>query len=154
VAIPLLCPDICPLPIDARSLGKRMMKSLADVGNFFRSRKPSVPPVKLRLASALNVFVSIRGLEALLDSATAVVMRKGYETVVTQDSSVISHRENVLAVVHVKDMGCYDRLMKIQTNHFINRRTLDRVISNDLADEMAERLLKTTTDGVGRKAKS
>jgi hypothetical protein len=66
-----------------------MMKSLADVGNFFRSREPAISSVKLRVASALNVFVSIRGLEALLNSGTAVVMRKGYETFVIQDTAVI-----------------------------------------------------------------
>jgi hypothetical protein len=127
------------------------MKSLADVGNFFRSREPSVPPVKLRVASALNVFVSICGLEALLDSKTAVVLCKGYETFVIQDTSAIANRENVLAVVHVRDMRCYDRLTKIQTNHFLHRRTLDRVISNDLAGEMAKQLLKKATDrGAGR----
>jgi hypothetical protein len=104
------------------------------------------------VASALNVFVSIRGLEALLNSGTAVVMRKGYETLVIQDTSAIDHHENILAVVHVKDMGCYDRLTKIQTNHFIHRGTLDRAISNDLADEMAKQLLKeATSGGQGRK---
>jgi lipopolysaccharide biosynthesis regulator YciM len=129
-----------------------MMKSLADVGNFFRSREPAISSVKLRVASALNVFVSIRGLEALLNSGTAVVMRKGYEAFVIQDTTVIDHRENVLAVVHVKDMRCYNRLTKIQTNHFLHRRTLDRTISNDLADEMAKRLLKKVTTGdAGRK---
>jgi hypothetical protein len=127
------------------------MKSLADVGSFFRVRDPAVSSIKLRVASALHVFVSIRGLEALLNSATAVVMRKGYETVVTQDSSAIAHRENVLAVVHVKDMGCYERLTKIQTNHFIHRGTLDRAISNHLADEVAEQLLKEATSGGQRR---
>jgi hypothetical protein len=97
------------------------------------------------VASALHVFVSVRGLEALLNSGTAVVMRKGYETVVTQDSSMIGHHENVLAVVHVKDMGCYHRLTKIQTNRFIHRATLDRAISNHLADEIAKQLLKEAT---------
>jgi hypothetical protein len=130
----------------ARSLGE-MMKSLADVGNFFRSREPAISSVRLRVASALSVFVSIRGLEALLDNETAVVMREGYETLVIQNASAIETRENVLAVVHVKDMGCYDRLTKIQTNHFLHRRTLDRTISNDLADEMAKRLLKKVTTG-------
>jgi hypothetical protein len=128
------------------------MRSLTNVRSFLGAREPAVAPVKLRVASALNVFVSIRGLEALLDSETAVVMCKGYETFVIQDASAIGDRENVLAVVYVKDMRCYHRLTKIQTNHFLHRRTLDRVISNDLADEMARQLLKEATDGgAGRK---
>jgi hypothetical protein len=93
------------------------MKSLSRVREFFR-RKDNAVSLKLRVASALNVFVSVRGLEALLNSGTAVVMRKGFETLVIQDTSAIDNRKNVLALVHVKDMDCYDRLLTIQTNHF------------------------------------
>jgi hypothetical protein len=142
--------------INARSLARRIMRSLADVRNFFRSRDPVVSSVKLRVASALNVFVAIRGLEALLDRTTAIVMCKGYETLVTQDSSALDHRENnnILAVVHVKDMGSYDRLTKIQTNHLIHRGMLDRAISNHLADEVAKQLLKKARMGAqGPKAR-
>ena len=66
-------------------------------------------------------------------------MRKGYETFVIQDASAIDNRKNVLALVHVKDMECYDRLTIIQTNHLLHRGTLDRTI---LADEMTRQLLK------------
>lgn len=127
------------------------MRTLADVGSFFRVIDPVVSLVKLRVASALHVFVSICGLEALLDSETAVVMCKGYETFVIQDASGIGDRKTVLAAVRVKDMRCYDRLTKIQTNHFLHRRTLDPVISNDLADEIAKQLLKKATDGGARR---
>jgi hypothetical protein len=69
-------------------------------------------------------------------------MRKGYETFVIQDASAIDNREKVLALVHVKDMECYDRPLTIQTNHFLHCGTLDRRISNHLADEIAKELLK------------
>ena len=69
-------------------------------------------------------------------------MRKGYETFVIQDASETDNRENVLALVHVKDMECYDLPLTIQTNHFLHRGTLDRRISNHLADEMVKQLLK------------
>jgi N-acetylmuramoyl-L-alanine amidase len=117
------------------------MKSLSRVREFF-SRKDHALSLKLRVASALNVFVSIRGLDALLNSGTAVVMRQGYETLVIQDTSAIDNREKVLALVHVKDMECYDRLLTIKTNHCFHRGKLNRTISNDLADEMAKQLLK------------
>ena len=126
------------------------MKSLSHVGEFFR-KKDHALSLKLRVASALNVFVSIRGLEALVNSGTAVVMRKGYETLVIQDASAIDNRENVLALVHVKDMECYDRLLTIHTNHFFHRGKLDRTISNDLADEMAKQLLKEAEKIASRK---
>jgi hypothetical protein len=123
-----------------REQGKRM-KSLSHVREFFR-RKDHTLSLKLRVASALNVFVSIRGPEALLNSGTAVMIRKGYETLVIQDGSAIANRETVLALVHVKDMECYDRLLRIRSNHFLHRGTLRRTIFHDLADEMAEQLLK------------
>ena len=59
-----------------------------------------------------------------------------------QDASAIDNRKNILALVHVKDMECYDRLTIIQTNHLLHRDRLDRTISNDLADEMTRQLLK------------
>ena len=118
------------------------MKSLSHVGEFFRRKDHTLSSLKIRIASALNVFVSIRGLEALLNSGTAVMMRKGYETLVIQDGSAIANRETVLALVHVKDMECYDRLLRIRSNHFLHRGTLHRTIFLDLADEMAEQLLK------------
>ena len=62
------------------------------------SKGKTTPFFEASVASALNVFVSIRGLEALLNSKTAVVMRKGYETFVIQDASAIDNRENVLAL--------------------------------------------------------
>jgi hypothetical protein len=126
--------------VAGRSQGKTM-KSISHVREFFK-RKDHALSLKLRVASALNMFVSIRGLEALLNSKTPVVMRKGYKTFVIQDASAIDNRENVLALVHVKDMECYDRLTLIQTNHLLHHRTLNRTISNDLADEMTKQLLK------------
>ena len=107
------------------------MKSLSHVGEFFRRKDPTFSSLKLRIASALSVFVSIRGLEALLNSGTAVVMRKGYETLVIQDGPAIANRETVLVLVHVKDME-YDRLLKIRGNHFLHRGTLHRTILHDL----------------------
>ena len=70
------------------------------------------------------------------------MMRKGYETLVIQDGSAIANRETVLALVHVKDMECYDRLLRIRSKHFLHRGTLHRTIFYDLADEMAKQLLK------------
>jgi hypothetical protein len=58
------------------------MNSLSHIGRLFRGKDHDLSSLKLRIASALNVFVSIRGLEALLHNETAVVMRKGYETFV------------------------------------------------------------------------
>jgi hypothetical protein len=67
-------------------LSARRVKTMKSLCEFFR-RKDHALSLKLGVASALKVVVSIRGLEALLHSGTAVVMRKGYETFVIQDAS-------------------------------------------------------------------
>jgi hypothetical protein len=118
------------------------MKSPSAFETFFRPSEPTISALQLRVASALKVFVSVRGLDALRNNETAVVMRKGYKMFVTQDASAIDKRESVLAVVHVKDMKCYHRIATIQTNHLLQRSRLDRTISNRLAKETAMQLLK------------
>jgi hypothetical protein len=121
---------------------KKTMKSLSVVESLFRSREPLVSSVKIRVASVLNVFIAIRGLQALLDRDTAIVMRKGYETFVTQDAAKIGNDKTLLAVVYLKDLNCHKRLKTVQTDHFFHRNTLNRIILDDLADETTKQLLK------------
>lgn len=122
-----------------RQRGKSV-KSLSLVENFFASRLPLISSLKIRIAAVINVFIAIRGLQALLDSDTAIVMRKGYQTFVTKDISKID--QTVLAVVYVKDLECHKRLKTIQTNHLSFRNTLNRTVLDDVADETARLLIK------------
>ena len=122
-----------------RQRGKSV-KSLSLVENFFVSRLPLISSLRIRIAAVINVFIAIRGLQALLDSDTAIVMRKGYQTFVTKDISKID--QTVLAVVFVKDLECHKRLKTIQTNHLSFHNTLNRTVLDDVADETARRLIK------------
>ena len=121
-------------------LMEKLMKPLSVVENFFRSRQLPVSSLKVRVASVINVFIAVRGLQALLDSDTAIVMREGYQTFVTEDVSKID--ETPSAVVYVKDLKCHKRLKAIQTNHFFLHSILNRITLDDLADETARRLVK------------
>ena len=116
------------------------MKPLSVVESFFKSRQLPVSSLKIRVASVINVFIAVRGLQSLLDSDTAIVMRKGYQMFVTKDVSKID--ETPAAVVYVKDLKCHKRLKTIQTNHFFLHNILNRIILDDLADETARRLIK------------
>ena len=116
------------------------MKSLSVVENFLSLRQPLVSTLKIRVAAVINVFIAIRGLQALLDSDTAIVMRKGYQTFVTKDISKID--ETSSAVVYVKDLKIHKRLKTIQTNHLFIHNTLNRTVLDDVADETVRRLIK------------
>jgi hypothetical protein len=123
-----------------RSLPEKPMKPFSVVENFFGSGQPSVSSLKVRVASVINVFIAVRGLPALLDGDTAIVMRRGYQTFVTKNVSKID--ETTSAVVYVKDLQCHKRLKTIQTNHFFLHNILNRITFDDLAHETAMRLVK------------
>ena len=54
-------------------------------------------------------------MDLLLRPEMATVMRKGTETFVTRDAARIENRENILAVVHLKDMESYHGLREIDS---------------------------------------
>jgi hypothetical protein len=125
---------------DASLVRENPMKPLSVVENFFGSRQPPVSSLKVRVASVINVFIAVRGLQVLLDSDTAIVMRRRYQTFVTEDVSKID--ETTSAVVYVKDLKCHKRLKAIQSNHPFLHNILNRITLDDLADETARRLVK------------
>jgi hypothetical protein len=61
-------------------LGMRFMLS------FFRRREKDHCSLRLQTAALINTFLSVRGLHSLLDGRTAIVMRKNYETFITQNA--------------------------------------------------------------------
>ena len=53
-----------------------------------REKQPDHSSLRLQIAALIHTFLSVRGLHSLLDSRTAIVMRKNYEAFVTQDAYV------------------------------------------------------------------
>jgi hypothetical protein len=78
-----------------------------DVKNLYLRQKLDYSSIKAQVLSVINTYVAIRGLYSLLRPEMATVMRKGTETFVTRDAARIENRENILAVVHLKDMESY-----------------------------------------------
>jgi hypothetical protein len=78
-----------------------------DVKNLYLRQKLDYSSIKAQVLLVINTYVAIRGLYSLLRPEMATVMRKGTETFVTRDAARIENRENILAVVHLKDMESY-----------------------------------------------
>jgi hypothetical protein len=56
--------------------------------SVFRRREKTIDyrSLRLQIAALINTFLSVRGLDSLLESSTAIVMRKNYDAFVTQDA--------------------------------------------------------------------
>jgi hypothetical protein len=74
--------------------------------SVFRRREKTIDyrSLRLQIAALINTFLSVRGLDSLLESSTAIVMRKNYDAFVTQDAYEIENPETMVAIVYLKDM--------------------------------------------------
>ena len=80
--------------------GDRNFAGMPFMLSVFRRREKTIDHRSLRLQTAalINTFLSVRGLHSLLDSRTAIVMRKNYEAFVTQNAYDIENPETVVAM--------------------------------------------------------
>jgi len=116
------------------------------LSRFLRARKREVRKLDasslgVQISSAINAFLSVRGLNSLLKSETAIVMRKEYETFITQAADRIENRETVTAVVYLKGMESYEQFKKIQTDGLLRSSTLGYMATDYLANQVARQLL-------------
>ncbi|HET8564151.1 MAG TPA: hypothetical protein VFM35_09795, partial [Candidatus Binatia bacterium] len=116
------------------------------LNKFFSERKKGRvelddSSLRAQIATGISAFISIRGLHSLLKPDTAVVLRQGYETFITQDVGGIENRESVIAVVYLKDTG-YEQFKEILSDQSLRSGALGQMSLGYLASEVAKQMLK------------
>ena len=118
-----------------------------ELRRFFRHsrqevQKPNDSSLTAQIASTVSGFVRIRGLDSLLKSETAIVMRQGYEISITQDVDQLENRESIIAVVYLKDIESYSDFKKVHSDDYSRSDALAHMATIHLADQTANRLLE------------
>ena len=109
---------------------------------FSRRRKKKDPSLRIKVASAIEIFISIHGYDWLKNGSTAVVLRDDYALFVTRDVERIENRESVIALVYLKQMYSFQDFKTIQADAHLRATALGQSVLNQLADQVASQLSK------------
>jgi len=107
---------------------------------FARRSRLDLACLKSQVVTVIGAYVAIRGLNALLQPGTVTVIRKGFEAFVAQDEARIENPESVIAVVHLKDVECYDELREMEVIQAT--RVLSQAALHRLGERVASELIK------------
>ena len=121
------------------------------IGSFlFRRRSKRLgkkdEALRMQVASSMQTFLSIRGIRSFMRPETALVMRKGYETFVTSDVDKVENRQNIVALVYLKDVECYEQFKEIQTDPALRGSALGQISLGHLADQVATQVAKQASE--------